>query len=378
MSDETKKKPLGDPIPLRFEEDQISEIHAAATASGLDRTDVIRLALGYGLPFFRKHHSRKPSPVRRQTTAARVHQNLLVLMAGAVALMAMTWCLANYVALHDSWSLVRGVLAATLLGAVLLCGRRAVVAMLILFLATGGRVSAELSQAERRAAAQARAEQALAELALPPLVITKPVKLTLEERAARQAAAAAASESLVGGDGGGANISLELLCGAVIVVGGIIIYIEYKKSCRGTNAPVSNPPPVSTNTPAAGTNSFTGNNSSSMGGSGVPITFRLTDEGLFSGAVTNTGTEYLMPDGSPCESLFSFKVSRADTLPVGMQPVCTVTGWVSKTCCVTDTFTNGVSARVDVTTRQSGRPFTNAIPWDLGTGLEAERYFRVE
>jgi len=62
MSDKLKKPakiPMGNPYPLRLDNELESAVQTAVSESGLDKPTVMRFALDFGLPLFLRRYSKK-------------------------------------------------------------------------------------------------------------------------------------------------------------------------------------------------------------------------------------------------------------------------------------------------------------------------------
>lgn len=70
------KAVLGDPYPIRFSPETEVEINAAIDASGLDKANVLRLALNAGLPIITKQFAPQIARLRKARRVAKQKSEL--------------------------------------------------------------------------------------------------------------------------------------------------------------------------------------------------------------------------------------------------------------------------------------------------------------
>ena len=161
-----------------------------------------------------------------------------------------------------------------------------------------------------------------------------------------------------------------VICGILIIGAGVVIYIELDKWCKyiqpvAATAPPSPPTncPACTSTNCPGPNCPT-NHPAKHKASVVNVSSLLAGDNVTAVTITNRGPTFTASDGSAFCMYFSANISGGESA-AAMAPLCTVQGWISPTCVLTVTSTNGVMVSRDESYRAFGTEFQQVVPFEF-------------
>lgn len=170
-------------------------------------------------------------------------------------------------------------------------------------------------------------------------------------------------------------VLVEVVCGTIVIVGGVVIYIELNKLCHRIPPVTPPPPPPPTNNCVTCTN-CPGPNCPTNSPPSRRFSLPALSGDNVAAASISPALNYAAPDGSQFSVWFHANVSGSWN-PTETNILCTVDGWVSPTCVLTVTSSNGVELARNTSTRTAGESFEHVVPVNVWDASQTQGFFTV-